>query len=82
MTIVAVRGAVLSAVDVHAEPVDREGSDGDFSDILGSDRQRIPERCAAVLLRLLGLDPQEAKEVAYRSLPTIALPPSFPQTRR
>lgn len=81
MTIVAVRGAVLSAVDVHAEPADRQPTDGAFSEILQSERQGIPERCAAVLLRLLGLDPEEAAEVAHRSLPTIALPPGLLQAR-
>jgi hypothetical protein len=66
MTIVAIRGAVLSAVDVHAEPAVRQATDGDFSDTLESDRQGLPERCAAVLLRLLGLDPEEPEEVACR----------------
>ena len=76
MTIVAVRGAVLSAVDLHARLADRDAGDRAFATLVDGDRERMPERCAAVLLGLLGLDRDEAARVACRPLPTIELPPS------
>ena len=76
MTIVAVRGVVLSAVDVSAGPPQRSTGDRDFAEIVGVEREGIPERTAAVLLRILGLDPEEADEVVSRPLPTIELPPN------
>jgi len=76
MTIVAVRGVVLSAVDVSSASPKQGTGDRDFAEIVGAERTSIPERTAAVLLRLLGLDPQEAEEVVSRPLPTIVLPPT------
>lgn len=76
MTTIAVRGAVLSAVDLHAKLANRDAGDRGFTDLVAGDRERTPERCAAVLLGLLGLDRDEAARVAGRPLPTIELPPS------
>ena len=76
MTVVAVRGVVLSAVDVSTASPKQGTGDRDFAEIVGAERKSIPERTAAVLLRLLGLDPQEAEEVVSRALPTITLPPN------
>jgi len=79
MTVVAIRGAVLSAVDAHTEPAIQVAAERGLADLLGSRLQNIPERAAAVLLRMLGLDPEEAEEVACRPLPSIELPPSLLQ---
>jgi AcrR family transcriptional regulator len=76
MTIVAVRGVVLSAVDASTASPKQSTGDRNFAEIVGAERKSIPERTAAVLLRLLGLDPQEAEEVVSRALPTITLPPN------
>lgn len=74
MMVVAARGVVLSSVDVSSASPNQDAEDRDLLGVLDADRQSIPERTAAVLLRLLGLDPQEAEEVVCRPLPTIALP--------
>jgi AcrR family transcriptional regulator len=76
MTILAVRGVVLSAVDASTASPKKGTGDRGFAEIVGAERKSIPERTAAVLLRLLGLDPQEAEEVVSRPLPTIELPPN------
>jgi len=74
MTVVAVRGAVLSAIDAQVELAQDKPSPLAFAVSLGLDRQSVPERTATVLLRLLGLDADDAKEVANRPLPEIELP--------
>ena len=74
MTVVAVRGAVLSAIDAQVELAQDKPSPLAFAVSLGLDRQSVPERTAAILLRLLGLDTNDAKEVANRPLPEIDLP--------
>jgi AcrR family transcriptional regulator len=74
MTIVAVRGAVLSAIDAQVELTQDSSSSPAFAATLGLDSGSVPERTAAILLRLLGLDPDDAKEVANRPLPEIELP--------
>ena len=76
MTVVAVRGVVLSAVDASTASPQKGTGDRGFAEIVGAERKSIPERTAAVLLRLLGLDPQEAEQVVSRPLPSIALPPN------
>ncbi len=76
MTVVAVRGVVLSAVDASTAPRNRDTGDRDFAEIVGAETKSIPERTAAVLLRLLGLDPEEADKIVSRPLPTVALPPN------
>jgi len=74
MTVVAVRGAVLSAIDAQVELASDKPSPLTFAVTLGLDGQSVPERTAAILLRLLGLDADDAKEVANRPLPEIELP--------
>ena len=76
MTIIAVRGVVLSAVDASTGLPQKGTGHRAFTELVGAERNSIPERTAAVLLRLLGLDPQEAEEVVSRPLPTIDLPPN------
>jgi AcrR family transcriptional regulator len=44
------------------------------STLTGRMKRGVPERCAALALRLLGLPPDEAEAVAHRRLPRIALP--------
>ena len=71
VTIVAVRGAVLSAIDAQVELArDRTNGSG-FAASLGVDPDTLPSRGAAMLLRLLGLDEQDADTVARRTLPEI-----------
>lgn len=71
VTIVAVRGAVLSAIDAQVE-LGRGGSGGSgFATALGVDPGTLPSRAAAMVLRLLGLSPEDADDVANRPLPAI-----------
>ena len=76
-TIVAVRGAVLSAIDAQVELARAGTNDSAFAASLGVDPKTLPARAAATLLRLLGLDTNDAREVTNRPLPTIALGPAF-----
>jgi AcrR family transcriptional regulator len=76
MTVIAVRGVVLSAVDASTASPQKGTRDQGFAELVGAESKSIPERTAAVLLRLLGLEPQEAEEVVSRPLPTIELPPN------
>src|SRR5262245_39258828 len=41
-----------------------------------------PERAATVVLKLLGLPPKEASQIAHRPLPAIAMPQDFAALRR
>ncbi|MEM8605769.1 MAG: TetR/AcrR family transcriptional regulator [Myxococcota bacterium] len=74
MTIVAIRGVMLSAIDVQARLSSPAGVERGFARALGDDVDQIPERAAAVILRLIGIMPQEAKEIANRPLPEVELP--------
>jgi AcrR family transcriptional regulator len=67
MTYVALGGTALGALT--AEVQDDRGP-------FGVDSQDIPERTAAMLLRMLGLSAKEADTIARRPLPEVALPPS------
>jgi AcrR family transcriptional regulator len=73
VTIVAVRGAVLSAIDAQVELATGRTADSGFASSLGIDPESLPARGAAMLLRLLGLDPADATEVTNRPLPAIRL---------
>jgi len=66
MTYVALGGTVLGALT--AEVRDDRGP-------FGADAKDIPERTAAMLLRMLGLNAKEADSIARRPLPEISLPP-------
>jgi AcrR family transcriptional regulator len=73
VTIVAVRGAVLSAIDAQVELARGSTNQSGFAASLGVDPQTLPSRGAAMLLRLLGLDPDDAADVANQALPEIEL---------
>ena len=77
VTIVAVRGAVLSAIDAQVELAAGASRDSGFAASLGVDPKTLPARGAAMLLRLLGLDVDDANELANRPLPEIALGPAI-----
>jgi len=79
VTIVAVRGAVLSAIDVQVELA--LGGSG-FAASLGVDPETLPSRGAAMLLRLLGLDERDAEGVTSRPLPEIGLPEAASRAER
>ncbi len=70
VTLVAIRGAVLSAIDAQVELA--LGASG-FAASLAVDPETLPSRGAAMLLRLLGLDERDADAVAGRPLPDIGL---------
>lgn len=76
MTIIAVRGVMLSAIDVQARLSSPQGVERGFASVLGEEVQEIPERAAAVILRLIGVTPEEADEIANRPLPDVELPPN------
>lgn len=79
VTIVAVRGAVLSAIDAQVELARGGSGDSGFAASLSVDPETLPARGAAMLLRLLGLDPDDADEVARRPLPEVDLKGLLPQ---
>ncbi|KPK17311.1 MAG: hypothetical protein AMJ62_01205 [Myxococcales bacterium SG8_38] len=76
VTLVAVRGAVLSAIDAQVELARGGPGDLGFATSLGVDPETLPSRGAAMLLRLLGLEADDADEVASRPLPKIDLGPA------
>jgi AcrR family transcriptional regulator len=76
-TVVAVRGAVLSAIDAQVELAQRNPKKSGFAASLGVDPETLPTRAATILLRLLGLDAEDAREVANRPLPKIELSDSI-----
>lgn len=71
MSLISIGGTVLAAVavgvqiDAQSEPAATLLKDLSAS---GSD---LPERAAAALLRMLGLNPSEAEEIAHRPLPQL-----------
>lgn len=75
-TILAVRGVVLSAIDAQVELARATTNDSGFAASLGVDAKTLPAGAAAMLLRLLGLETNDAREVTSRPLPTIALGPA------
>jgi AcrR family transcriptional regulator len=76
VTIVAIRGAVLSAIDAQVELAQGGSGNLGFAAPLGVDPETLPSQGAAMLLRLLGLDADDANEVANRPLPKIELSPA------
>ena len=74
MTYVAVAGIILAAIQAQLQRgrLDVPKDVGIRS--LGLEGQDMPERTAAVLLKLLGLPPEEAAAVARRPLPQFEAP--------
>lgn len=76
MTFVAVGGTALAAIAAKLEVGSAHSPSAALVGKLGLQGENIPERGAAVLLRLLGVPPKEAEAVARRPLPDIELPSS------
>lgn len=71
MAITAVGGTIISAAVLAAEmPADATLPAADATPV-HVDKAQLPERAAAVILQLLGLDEAEAREVAHRPIPPV-----------
>lgn len=74
MAITAVGGAIISAAVVSTEmPADAILPAADAASV-HLDKTQLPERAAAVILQILGLDEAEANAVARRPIPPIPPP--------
>jgi AcrR family transcriptional regulator len=71
MTFLAIGGAVLSGVSAAVHLHDRSSPQALMAQQMALDASDLPERCAAVLLRTLGLSAQQSERIAQRALPEV-----------
>jgi AcrR family transcriptional regulator len=74
MSFIAVGGTTLGAISVGLQLRYTQGQQSAMLQELSSDLEHLPERTARMALEALGLGRAEAERIAYRSLPTMALP--------
>lgn len=74
MSFVAVGGTILAAISAELQ-ISMGG--GQLADLrkLGLDTDSLPERTAATLLEMLGIEPAEAESISRRPLPLVKFPP-------
>ena len=74
MTFIAAGGAVLGAISAALPPRQADAANNTLIRRLGFKDAEVPERTAAVILRILGLSATAADSVARRPLPELAEP--------
>jgi AcrR family transcriptional regulator len=70
-TVVAAGGAVLAAISIQLASANATSKDAENFAKQGISLENLPERTAAILLQMLGIDQLEAKEIAHRALPEV-----------
>ena len=74
MTFIAAGGAVLGAISAALPPRHADAANNTLIRRLGFEDGEVPERTAAVILRILGLSATTADAVARRALPQLTDP--------
>ena len=74
MTFIATGGAVLGAISAALPPRQADAANNTLIRRLGFKDAEVPERTAAVILRILGLSATAADSVARRTLPELTGP--------